>query len=242
MEKLEINTPQNVNIEYGLASIGLRILALMLDVGILLAYIYLVSLFLNLIDLSGMDRWSIIAIVMVLYLPVFFYHFMMETFLGGQTIGKMALKIKVVKIDATRATAYEYFIRWVMNIVDLWMLSGIIGLVSAVASKKAQRIGDLAANTAVINLKPKLNIVQTAYEELSESYTISFPQVNKLSDKDMNIVKLKYQQAIASNNREIIEALCDRLQTVLEVPKIKTSKTKFIQTVIQDHYHTFKNK
>lgn len=242
MEKLQINTPQNVNIEYALASIGTRMLALALDIAILMGYVYLVSFFMQFIFRSGMDRWSYTGLLMLLYLPVFCYHFLLETLLNGQTLGKLALKIKVVKLDGTRATVYEYFIRWVMNIVDIWMMSGVIGIVAAIASKKTQRIGDMAASTAVVSLKSRLHLMQTAYEKIEDDYAITFPQVVNLSDKDMNIIKVKYYEALNKSNTKVIDALCKKLMEVLEISKITISKKQFILTVMQDYYHYFKDK
>ena len=49
----------------------------------------------------------------ILYLPFFFYDFLCEIFLNGQSIGKKILKIKVVKIDGTQPGLGSYFLRWI---------------------------------------------------------------------------------------------------------------------------------
>ena len=46
---------------------------------------------------EGMDEWSQIGINTVLSFPVMFYTLALESFFQGQTIGKRALKIRVVK-------------------------------------------------------------------------------------------------------------------------------------------------
>lgn len=240
MEKLEINTPQNVNIEYNLASIGIRMLALALDIAVLLGYIYLVQWLFSEIISVGYDRWLMFGLLSLLYLPVLLYHFYMETLFKGQTLGKMALKIKVVKLDGTRASVYEYFIRWTMNIIDIWMMSGLIGAISTIISKKTQRVGDLAANTAVISLKPRLHLLETVYEDMNLSYKVVYPQVINLSDKDINLIKSKFNEARKNNNDVVIRALSKRLQTVFKIDAIKTSDRVFIKTVLLDYYHTFR--
>src|SRR5690606_30914688 len=188
MEKLAINTPQNVNIEYRLASVGTRFVSSMIDYAIILSYAYFVfTVLLPLIVDSG-DRWLYFGVASLLLLPAFFYHLAMETFLKGQSLGKMAMKTKVVKVDGSRATVYEYFIRWAMSIIDIWMLGGVIGLVSILLTKKSQRVGDMAADTAVVSLRPHLQLIETVYEEIEQTYTPAYPQVIKLSDKDINII------------------------------------------------------
>src|SRR5690554_7113571 len=128
MEKLLINTPQNVDIEYSLASVGSRILAIALDYAIMIGYLFMVFIIFEKVFNHSMDSWLYFGMIMLFVLPVMFYHFILETLLKGQTIGMKVIKLKVVKVDGKRATTYEYFIRWIMNLVDVWMLSGVIGL------------------------------------------------------------------------------------------------------------------
>ena len=129
-----------------------------------------------------------------------------------------------------------------MNLVDVWMLSGVIGLVFIISTKKSQRIGDLAAGTTVISLKPKLKLIETVYEELKDSYEILFPQVVRLSDKDINIVKSSFKMAVAKRDTNVINALARKLKNVMEIQEVKMSNEIFVETVIKDHYHSFKER
>lgn len=240
MEKLLINTPQNVNIEYGLASIGSRILSFGIDYAIIIGYIYLVTELLGNLLKNINDYWLQIGLWSLLLLPVFFYHLFFETIMGGQTIGKKVMRIKVVKIDGTRASLYEYFIRWALSTIDLWLAGGVIGLTSVILSKKSQRIGDIAADTTVINLKPKMSLLETTFEVLEEQHQITFPQVLNLSDKDINIIKENLQLAQKKQDVELLLTLANKIKNVLNIHHTKLSDEAFIQTILQDHYHQFK--
>lgn len=240
MEKLLVNTPQNVNIEYSLASVGSRILAIGLDYVIMISYVILMVKFMDLAFRQTLDSWDYFGLLILFLLPVLFYHLWMETYFQGQTLGMKVLKLKVVKLDGSRATIYEYFIRWAMNLVDVWMLSGLIGLMAIVLSKKSQRIGDLAAGTTVISLKPRLNLIETVYEDLKNTYVITYPQVIKLTDKDINIIKSSYTSAMKKGDIAVIQKLGEKIKNVLEIQEIKGDYQTFIQTVIQDHYQTFR--
>src|SRR5690606_39785833 len=113
MHKLSINTPQNVKFEYNLASLGSRIIAFAMDYFIIMCYAIMVYYMESRLGLFNTgDPWLTAGIYMLILLPAFFYPLLMETFFNGQTIGKMIMRIKVVKIDGTRATIYQYFIRW----------------------------------------------------------------------------------------------------------------------------------
>ncbi|SJN43100.1 hypothetical protein FM107_12085 [Sphingobacterium sp. JB170] len=169
------------------------------------------------------------------------YPFLMETIFNGQTIGKRLTKIKVVKIDGTRATIYQYFIRWVCTIVDIFLCMGAIGIGSIVLSKKAQRIGDIAADTAVISIKQNTVIQETLFAEITAEYNVTFPQVMRLSDNDVNIVKDVLKKGYERKDYNIILALSNKLVDLLEV-KPQMAPEVFIDLVIKDYYYTFKNR
>ena len=241
MNKLLINTPQNVNFEYNLAPVGSRIIAFALDYGMMILYMFLVALFFEITKiLEGLDQWAVWGIYSLLYLPVFFYPLLSETFINGQTLGKKIMKLKVVKIDGTRATFYQYFIRWVSNAVDIFLSMGGIGLSSIILSMKGQRLGDVAADTTVISLKDTLNLNETVFEELTVEHEIVYPEVYKISDQEINEIKDIYNTGYRRKNYDIIKALASKVEIMIG-KKATERPEDFVAQIIQDHYYSFKN-
>lgn len=244
MVELQINTTQNVNINFTAASVGERILAYIIDIIIKIAYVVVIyQITLNVLGvdemIEDMDRWSQIAIMVSFYLPVVFYSLIFETFLDGQTIGKRIMKIKVVKIDGYQASLYDYLVRWFFRIIDLNMASGIVALIAIVTSKKSQRLGDMTAGTSVITLKNNVNISHTILEELDEDYIPTYPNVIKLSDNDARIIKETYNRAKAARDYETLIKLRNKIIEVAEIKKNNESDMEFIDTVLKDYnYYT----
>ncbi|APY09275.1 RDD family protein [Winogradskyella sp. J14-2] len=244
MVELQINTTQNVNINFVAASVGERILAYLIDLIIKLAYIVVTyQIFFNAFEinnaLEGMDMWSIIAVILTFYLPVIFYSLIFETFLDGQTIGKRIMKIKVVKIDGYQASIYDYLVRWFFRIIDLNMASGIVALITITTSKKSQRLGDMTAGTSVITLKNNINISHTILEELEDDYVPTYPNVIKLSDNDARIIKETYTRAKAARDYETLIKLREKIIEVIELKEYNQNDIQFIDTILKDYnYYT----
>lgn len=241
MNKLLINTPQNVKIEYNLASLGSRIIAFAIDYFIILVYYILIIVILDSFHINMGDSWLFFGILSLLTLPALFYPLVMETAMSGQSIGKKIMKIKVVKIDGTRANFYQYFARWTFSLVDIWMCIGGIAITSIALSKYGQRIGDLSAETSVISLKAKLNLQQTIFEDVPSEKDIIFPQVIKLSDQDANKVKEIYDDAVRRKDYNILLVLTQKLENILDV-KSTMHPNDFVNQVMKDHYILFRNK
>ena len=171
MSELSISTTQNVVINFKAASVGERMLASLLDFLIKVAYIIVIGyVFFYLLGVDRLvdsveDSWSKFAIILFFFFPVIIYSVTLESIFEGQTIGKKLIKIKVVKIDGYQAGFGDYLIRWLFRIIENNMLGGLIGLVAMIVNSKTQRMGDMAAGTAVITLKNNISIDHTILEE-----------------------------------------------------------------------------
>ena len=244
MVELQINTTQNVNINFIAASVGERIIAFIIDLIIKIAYIVVTyQLVFNLLNIEelllGMDQWSKIAIYVSFYLPVVFYSFLFETFLDGQTPGKRILKIKVVKIDGYQASLADYLIRWFFRIIDLNLLGPIFGpvvaLIAIVSSDKNQRLGDMTAGTSVITLKNKVNISHTILEDLDDDYVPTYPNVIKLSDNDLRIIKETFTKARNAKDYATLIKLRKKVVEVVEIKNYNEDDIKFIEVILKDY-------
>ncbi|WP_296312778.1 RDD family protein [Winogradskyella sp. UBA3174] len=235
MDEFQIETAQNVGINQNVASIGDRLLGYLIDSAVILLYGILAILLLVKLNLEPGDSWTIYLLVS---LPAFLYYVLLETFLNGKTIGKTLMKTRVVKLDGSPPSFANYFVRWILRIIDVALTTGGGAVLTILLKGNGQRIGDIAAGTTVISEKQKLTINDTLVKDLPLNYLPTYSQVTVLKDSDMQTIKNLYDDAVRNGNHNIIVNLHYRL---LKVMSIETNEKPldFVAKVIKDYnYYT----
>lgn len=234
MSNLQINTTQNVNLAYKIAGVGERILAFLIDGFIMYLYAMLVDLLGDAISYVYHDSWIQRGLVALVFLPAMCYSLLMHSLFNGRTVGKMLLKIRVVKVDGTPVLWSNYLVRWLLRLVDIWLFIGSIGLLSILFSEKRQRLGDAAAGTVVIGTKNNVKISHTILEEVQEAYVPQFTNVTQLTDKDMRLIKDTYRIARESNDYRTMKALRDKVESILNTGSALYD-LQYLETVLKDY-------
>ena len=184
MATVDIETTQNININYFAAGILERIGAYFIDLFIIGVYILAVILIMNMAGNGGNWIYMLIA-----FIPALLYHLLMETFMDGQSLGKKALHIKVIKLDGSTASFFDYIIRWIFRLVDISLTYGAVALFTILFNGKGQRLGDIVAGTAVVRVEHDISLSDTFYSAIEEDYEPRYPQVADLNDEDIRVIK-----------------------------------------------------
>jgi uncharacterized RDD family membrane protein YckC len=159
-EKLTIETPEQVALDFTLASIGSRFLALAIDTAIQVAAAIVVVLITAGVTIGAALTWSALeawtAAVMLLAFFVLYYGYfaVFEAMWSGQTPGKRVVGLRVLGVSGRPISTFEAILRNVVRIAD--QLPGIyaIGILVAFVTERHQRLGDLAAGTVVVHEQP----------------------------------------------------------------------------------------
>ncbi len=240
MGNLQINTTQNVNLDYKIVSIGERIVAFLIDGFILYLYAILVNVIGDAIGYVYEDRWTQRGLVALIFLPAMFYSLLMHSIFNGRTVGKMLLKMRVVRLEGTPVHWSNYLVRWMLRLVDIWLFFGSVGLLTILFTERRQRLGDAGAGTVVISTKNKVKVTHTILEEVEEKYEPIFTNVTLLSDKDVRLIKETYHIARKSNDFKTLTALRVKVDSILQT-KSNLYDREYLDTVLKDYnYYTQK--
>ncbi|EAS18773.1 conserved hypothetical transmembrane protein [Flavobacteria bacterium BBFL7] len=233
MSNTNVNTAQNVNINYQVSSLGHRIVAFIIDLLIMAVYLIIIDYIgLGLRDI--LDNNTYFGLSELLFLPVAFYSLFFNITFGGRTPGKFIMKMRVVKIDGSPARWSDYLTTWIIRLIDIWSTNGGVGIIAIIFTEKNQRLGDSASDTIVIDSRKKTKISHTILEDVDQSYTPTFMMVNNLSDNDVNEIKEIYRLAAESRDFKALHQLRLKVEQLLQTNS-ELRDGIFIRTVLKDY-------
>jgi uncharacterized RDD family membrane protein YckC len=237
MQTVKISTAQNIDIDYDIASLGDRIVARIIDWGILLA-ISLLILLTVLYGFGSQGDTAGIAIAVIIGFMILFYDLICEVFFNGQSIGKQVMKIKVISLDGSQPTLGQYSLRWVFRLVDFFLTSQIGGLICIAFTPNKQRIGDLVAGTTLIKTSPRTTISHVAFIPAENNYEPVYREVSLLSDRDISLIHEVLINYRKSNNSNLLFNTAEKIRTVLSIANRNLmDNEQFLQTIINDYNH-----
>lgn len=238
MKTIEVKTTQNVTLEYELADLRDRAAAFLLDQVILALSILLLSVvFFGWLGLKGTVASVFSFFLFAIYL---FYSLVMETLNNGQTVGKMAMKIQVIKTVGGQAQFADYAARWVFRLVDIFFTLGTIASILVTSSASGQRIGDIVANTAVIKKNAKYNLVLSDLLTIrsQESYKPVYAQARQLEESHVLLIKRTLERHREFQNvahRQAVELLARQVKSMISVTAHGENDVEFLKTVLSDY-------
>lgn len=210
---------------------------------------------------SEQSNHDMSAILLIFLVPIFIYHVLQEILMNGQSFGKRLMKLRVVNENGGRASVSQFMIRWLLRISDTWIvllliiilddqyssynvesmfmiLAGVAFLLTdiilVVSSAKGQRIGDILAKTILIRTHTSSSITETVFQEVEESYTPLFPEIMRLSDKDINAIKTILENARRRDDYTIADNAADKIKNHLGI-QTQMDSISFLETLLKDY-------
>ncbi len=159
-DQLSIDTPEQVALYFPVAGIGSRFVALLLDHLIQLGVVILAAVLVAVVSAtlgahgslpSLASKWFLALLVFAFFLLFWGYFALFEAFWHGQTPGKRAMRLRVIKDSGRQITLFESLARNLLRVADYLPSLYLAGVVTMLANKRNKRLGDLAAGTMVVH-------------------------------------------------------------------------------------------
>jgi uncharacterized RDD family membrane protein YckC len=232
-DRIEFETPDNVQVGYEPAGLGTRFVAWFAD-NIILLVLEFCILFglvctgiitdsvLSEFDLTAGPRvgnrpgqpfssaprvwlYFVSLCLLIWGLGGFVYYGACELFMRGQTPGKRLSSIRVVRLDGFSLEPGSIFVRNIFRVVDHLPPLWIVPLVS----RKSQRLGDMVAGTVVVIDKPEaignLREVLTRTDSVDAKFSFDAAMLKRLRPGDIEAVEriLERWNGLAETRQEL---------------------------------------
>ncbi len=241
MQTIDLQTTQNVTIEYELATLGERTLAIIIDMVVVSIGYFLLTL---LVTAAFSITWSAFQVgIFGFVVPLgcfIIYNFLYELLSHGQSVGKKALSIQVVRLDGEEPVPADYLLRALFYFVDLLATIGILGGLLISSTPRRQRLGDMTAGTAVIKMRPTSRFGLSDILKISSlaDYEPVYPAVRQFSEQDMLLIKntiARHQQYPNEANRRLQFELAKQLAQKIDSGDAFRYSTEFLHTLLRDN-------
>ncbi|MDQ7809232.1 RDD family protein [Amycolatopsis sp. A133] len=152
-EESELVTGEAVVLDLRVAKLASRALAMALDVLLQFALLLGATMVLA-YTVPGEDESLFLALLLVFVVLVMVgYPVLFETLSRGRSLGKMALGLRVVRVDGGPIRFRHALVRGLAGfVVDFWALGlfGAVAVIVSLCSSNGRRVGDFLAGTLVV--------------------------------------------------------------------------------------------
>jgi uncharacterized RDD family membrane protein YckC len=154
--------PEGVDLQFELANVGSRSLAILADLAVCGLIFFVVYGLTYMATRNSSTDWFSefgsnaleIGLALVIFGFQWVYFSLFEWMWNGQTPGKRLMHLRVIKADGAPVSWSDVLLRNLSRPIDTFGPMGLIGLLMIFAGPKGQRLGDLMARTLVIHETP----------------------------------------------------------------------------------------
>ncbi len=198
LDRLDIDTPEQISLELPLAGIGSRFLALTLDSLIQVGAIIVLTIFgwfvsMAYTNLSGAaDKFfsetvGTIVLILVPFCLYWGYFAFFEILWQGRTPGKRVAGIRVIHQTGRPMTAIECIGRNLLRAIDIQPGIYAVGLICMMCNKQNRRVGDFIAGTIVVHDKA-LDSVSPTWGDNKTDAPVQ-PELRKLTSDELVLIE-----------------------------------------------------
>jgi len=239
IEKLTIETPEQIELEFPIAGLGSRGMALLVDTLIQVVVVIIVVLVTSLIspDLERYwltaGKWMTAIIIFSLFCLYWGYFAIFEVFWNGQTPGKRQAKIRVITGSGRPITVFEAIARNFLRAVDS-QFGYVVGAIAIAVDKKNRRLGDMVAGTVVVHeIQEQGDSYWYAQLRSSTTAAPSVESITAMTAEEFQLIETFLNRRLDlpyDQRQRTAQSIADRIGTHLNVaPADRPSAEDFLE-------------
>ncbi len=227
MGAIKVPTAFNIDLEFEIPEFHRRLFAWVIDVVIQIIYYRIAITILNR-SISAHDifsedgQYNLWGLYMMIIVPIFTYHLICEVAMNGQSIGKKIFGIRVL------------ISRELLVFLGASLILFLTDIILVVSSKKNQRLGDILAHTILVRTMARGSMEETIFMEVADNYVPVFPQIMRLSDKDINAIKSILDTARKRGDFNLAAMASEKIKSHLKITS-PMPPFDFLDTLLKDY-------
>ncbi len=234
---IKVRTPESVELEFTLAGIGNRTIALIVDyliwgallIGVLMVWLILsVQIQQYFPNTRNIEMW-LTAISILLSFAIYTGYFVLfETLWQGQTPGKRYTKIRVIRDDGQPVGATQAILRALVRPIDD---IAFIGMLLIILTKREKRLGDWIAGTLVVQEQRPISSANFKLSPEADSLAnqlVATQNVAVLLPDDFAVIREYLQRRSMLDNRaqnDLSLKLARQVRDLLEMKELPFEMT-----------------
>ncbi len=252
-ETIAIESPEKIRFHYRIAKTGTRIGAYILDILLQFAIIFLLVLLVlaggglgdGFFSTGSAGDFQLLAAAF-LYLIYFFlqwgYFTFFEIFKNGQSPGKRAMRIHVIRSDGDSLDASSIVLRNLLRAVDGFPVFHLLGGLISMIDKNSRRLGDMIADTVVVH-EISFDLEEPDFQTRISAKSKAGPELElmaKLNEEELYVIRrfLADRHMLSPDRQQAVAAkLADRVKTRLNIPGKYKDSILFLETIYREHAH-----
>ena len=202
-DRIRVDTPEQISLEFPLAGIGSRFLAVAVDT-LLQFLLYIAGIFAMIGTekyaggwfswLSGIPGgWAEALLIVFLFCVYWGYFAFFEIVWKGQTPGKRLAGIRVIHKSGRAVNVYEIIGRNLLRGVDFLPSMYITGIIAMMISRQNQRLGDMLVGSIVVHDK-RSEEIRPHWAATSAANAPSHPQLSQITPEELVLIESYLQR------------------------------------------------
>lgn len=256
-DQLNIETPEQVDLQLPVAGMGSRFVAVLIDHAIQFAFYIGVGILIAVwsasvgarttqaqLDTAG--KWFVAFIIVINFVLLWGYFALFEAFWHGQTPGKRVMNLRVIKDSGRQITLFEALARNLLRFVDYLPGLYLAGAITMLCNRKNKRLGDLAAGTLVIHEQAQMQPLMATGDEAREGSffareaalesSVPADAVARLEPADLHVMETFFARALdldLSTRSAMARRIAERMAAKMGVAVPEGNPERMLEALVR---------